>query len=340
MRQFIIKISLFIAVVVAVNSLAGWIRMNSGDTITYTLNYRKKFINENQYKGIRDTQIILPVGSMRYDMSKEVFDQVLYKRFDDIGFSNRENNDSPDILLIGDSFFDDPYLSTDSGFQARINAHFKKNIALNIGAMGCSGLGVFQELRRQGYFKSVPKLVFMEVIERNASNIFVNLKDQIKHPVPFEYNNCFLDFALGNNLAKLSNSSLFAKKSAETYGCSYEVEGRKVWFYRNTLTNEYLQNMDKILDNLKACQTYFSSMGSRVVFIVAPDKESVYKDLFPGSHLSLLNQKMQERGIEHIDIYGKLLSQTHPESYYFLGDTHWNRKAIELVIAEMVKFYH
>ena len=80
--------------------------------------------------------------------------------------------------------------------------------------------------------------------------------------------------------------------------------------------------MQFISQNLKADNI-------KIVYVIAPDKESLFPNIFGKSNLEKLQFEMRKNEIPFIDMYSKMLNQG--VKFYYLGDTHWNQNALNLL---------
>ncbi len=88
--------------------------------------------------------------------------------------------------------------------------------------------------------------------------------------------------------------------------------------------------------------------GMRFVFVPIPDKETVYFDLIPETHMNLdtqpdfmseLVESLNEAGIEAIDllsVYNEERSRSG-ELLYHMDDTHWNSHGVEVAARAIAK---
>lgn len=82
-----------------------------------------------------------------------------------------------------------------------------------------------------------------------------------------------------------------------------------------------------------------------LVYLVIPNKFSIYGDLVPGGQkydnfIPKLEEALGKRGVKYVDIYQvfKAYQSQHPaDSLYYAGDTHYAPRGKELVIQELLK---
>lgn len=335
MRKFISKSALLLFIVVLINLLMGFIRLQAEDEITYISNRKEEFVTANQFYGRADTAVYI---KSRTDLGHDSINLPggILRICDHYGFSNVADNKAPEMLYIGDSFFDDPHLNSIEGIQSLTNKKMQKNCSYNLGANGCSGFKVYNELSAQ-YFQQKPKVIFFETVERALSTSISEAVQDIKtgqfKSQRHEYFG--LDLLLGSNFKDLRTSNLFGQPQNKRYGYSKTVNGKKVWFLRNKLS--IYAELNKIVDDMERIHNAYQKQGIKIVFIVAPDKESLYPELFGTSKITLINELMKVKKIEFLDIYSEMMKNR--DAYYFDTDTHWNGKAIDLLTSLTTDYY-
>jgi hypothetical protein len=319
--------------VILANLIFGILRIkNADDTIPFRQNWNRQFINHRQI-GLKVGYTI--IDSPMFDMSREISKSRLIRFNDKWGFQNVSDIKNPEILFIGDSFFDDPYISYDKG----LSQNFSKS--MNIAAMGCSGFKVFNELKVQGYFAKLPKYIVIEVVERNIGNAWSNLFDEIESnemkSVPYNYYG--LDFLLGNNFKGVSLNSLSLDRNSiapKKQGVMYKIDNdRSIYFYKNQIAKYDHRTTQKILTSMRKVAHYFKQNNCQVVFLVAPDKESIFPEIFSKSNLPIIQKQFDSLGISYINMHKALMESSERRNCYFDGDTHWNENAYKVLIEEI-----
>jgi hypothetical protein len=329
MERLIRKGTLVLLPVILANLVFGILRYRNGDkTIPFSQNWQRQYMTKSQ--------IDLKIGlnhsdSQIFDMSREIRRSKLIRFKDKWGFQNSTDTKNPDVLFIGDSFFDDPHLSYDQGLTHNIPR------SMNISSVGCSGFKVFNELRTQGYFTRMPKFIFIGVVERNLSqwsDLYGQIEDNDTKTVPYKY--YYLDFVFGNNFsgANLDNLSLTKTGTSLKKGGTMRKldDQRSVYFYKNSIAKHTQKDIHRILGSMTMASRYFNERNCRVVFIVAPDKESIFPEIYPKSNLPLLQKKFDSLKIEYIDMYKEIMQSPKRRECYYDGDTHWNQNAYELLL--------
>lgn len=332
MRKFVLRISAVLFPIVLINFVIGLARDFSGDeTIPFRQNWLKQFVTRNQRLGKVGLQTS---SSQVFDMSNELRVQPMVRSIDKWGFQNISDIRNPEVLFIGDSFFDDPFLSYFDGLSHNFSS------SMNIASAGCSGFEVFNELSENGYFTVMPKFIVIEIVERNVYN-WSELFEQIerKRLKTMPYNLMGLDLLLGNNCKGFSscNMPVFSMNSKTSRIGTPRVleDNRVIYFYRNSITEFNARHLVKVLDSMKKTMNHFEKYGSSIVFLVAPDKESIYPELFPSSHLPRIQNSFDSVQIPYIDMYSAMMQSPQRKDFYYDGDTHWNQNAYKLLIEKI-----
>lgn len=335
MKQFLKKISVFCLLALSLNLLIGIARLQVEDEIPYRVNKREAFVTANQFNGRCDTAVYV---TSRTDLGHDSLNlpKGVLRICDAYGFSNAQANSNPDILFIGDSFFDDPHLNTSEGLQAMCNKQLHRNAAYNIGANGCSGFAVYNELRAKAFLNK-PKIIFFETVERAMNTHILGAAKQLKSGEfkSIQHHYYGLDLLLGANCKDLSASKLFFDKEDKKYGYIKKVDGKEIWFLRNRLS--VFAELKSIVAAMLRMRNTLAQQNIKLVFVIAPDKESLYPKIFGTSKIELLYELMQQSELECIDMYTAMMA--NPNDYYFATDTHWNGKAIALLADKAADYY-
>lgn len=92
-------------------------------------------------------------------------------------------------------------------------------------------------------------------------------------------------------------------------------------------------------DYLAALQKQYEDMGVRLVFLIAPNKATIYPEYMPDQlavtdserNIDLLQAALDERGVNYIDAKALLTAQKPNYDLYYLRDSHWNNTGAVLV---------
>lgn len=332
MKKIILKTIIVLLPILLTNLVIGVLRNKNGDeTIPYKQNWLKQFISRGQI-GKKTGKIISDYQT--FDMSREVRKLQIVNYIDKWGFQNKKEIKNPDILFVGDSFFEDPFLSYEQSLS------FNIPLSMNISSMGCSGFQVFNELKTHDYFTKAPKYIIIEVVERNLYT-WVNLFDQIKlkQLKTKNYNYFGLDLLFGNNFrgADFDNLS-FEKQNSKSnkIGTIRKIDkNRNIYFLKNKISSYDSEILRNIITSMELVNQYFSKYNCQVIYVVAPDKESIFPELFGNSNLPYVQKQFEIAHIDYIDMYSEIMQSSKRKECYYDGDTHWNNIAYELLIEKI-----
>ena len=156
----------------------------------------------------------------------------------------------------------------------------------------------------------------------------------------------FMDdnFALREYLVTACNTATAAL--IRDYNGESAVIGRQGTLYYSETLDDHLgvgtlspEQIAVAADYLKALSDELAAKGTKLVFIAAPNKASVYPEYMPrylkpaggDSNLELLNAALAERGVAFIDAKRLLIGAKEEHSVYYLRDSHWNNYGATLV---------
>ena len=334
MRKFIAKFLILMLIFIIPNLIFGVIRYFLGDKelIIYRNLDEENMIFHHPIRTKVDTiKTIYKLGDLTYTLER-LQDSVVFIN-DKYGFSNYIENKNPEILLIGDSYFHDPGNGTMNGFQKRINDYFGKNVSYNLGAVMSSDFKVFNELYQNNFLVQRPKFIILELGERRFHHWLKLYKDLVeKKNKTKKYRFMGFDFIFGNNISfkKIieNNKSKNIKKSI--------LNDKKILFLNSKVIQRNESDINIILRQIRLTQDYFKSQNIQTLFMIVPDKETLYPDKFGVSSLSLIYSKMKHYKIKHINLL-EIFSK-NPSYYYYTYDSHWNQNAIDTVSLRIFNF--
>ena len=291
----------------------------------------------HSHKSKRDTSYI---NEMPGDLSGEPLNkQPLLLIEDKYRFVNEQPNPAPEILLCGDSFFRSRRDNDSGGLQSIINEVFKCNLSYSIGGPGCSGFKVYNELLKNGEI-SPPKIIVLEVVERNLGawkNLSQQLLNNETRTVPYRYYG--LDLLIGNNFRNFDikwHKNVLQKRGRISGGYVKEINGKKIHFVSNKVTVYESKFLDEIVGELQKTRDILKDRHIELVVTIAPDKETLYPEIFGVSSLNTFHERMSKAGIHNINLIPEL--SRDPAHFYFNGDSHWNSYATYILAIELNKY--
>ena len=341
MKKFILKTLLILFVSILPNVIVGFLRLGVNDFIPYTINYdlfqaRYARYLEDSLINKSETVRVKPVGDLN---NLSFAGDPIIRSVDFFGFSNEYDNRRPEVLFIGDSFFNDPHLNSSMGIQSEVNKRLGKNSSYNIGNVSLCGFKVYNTLQ-QAFFTGKPKLIIFETVERNVvENIKRSLDELENHEKFSSFNHSFLDLILGNNFMNIQKSHLLHSTTpSKKLGKMRRISNQQYWFLSNKLHRLTPLEIEQTVQLMKEIQDRLLKEQVNILFVVAPDKESVYPELFGNTDLQLLQEKMRTEGVNNIDMFASLLGKG--EKCYYRGDTHWSYSAVKMLADSVVKRFN
>ena len=130
-------------------------------------------------------------------------------------------------------------------------------------------------------------------------------------------------------------SGLFKTSNLDTV-----TVGDNGWLYYSSTLDDYLgrntlstREINGIVHNLKLVQEYVESQGSKFLFTVAPNKNTLYPENMPYYLKKLaseehnrdkLHEALTDSGLNYLDLFS--LFKAQDEVLYLKQDSHWNNK--------------
>lgn len=147
-------------------------------------------------------------------------------------------------------------------------------------------------------------------------------------------------FFLRQELITLDN--LLNAKVFHTSGADNVILGSGGWlYYDSTMDNYTGQNamtereIFSAATNLELMANYCREQGRKFVFVIAPNKNSLYGDNMPDTGVfnprldaENLHKELADRQVDYVDLFALFDGRT--ETLYFAHDSHWNSKGAAL----------
>lgn len=121
------------------------------------------------------------------------------------------------------------------------------------------------------------------------------------------------------------------------------VGDEKILFYEPSLQMRSLDDIDRVVDELVACEERLNQMGIGFVFLPVPDKENVYFDLMPielqnavrqrprNVYLRTLIDRLHQADIQVVDTLTAFENARSNELHiYQTDDTHWDAEGVRI----------
>ncbi len=324
MKKYLLKFLILFLLCLLPNIIIGFVRIYFGDeNIAYLKNKKQNHLVYNFEEQDSFTKIKTYAIT---DLSRDTLGEVNLT-YDYFGFTNQTENNKPEILFIGDSFFRNIINPTDSSIQARGNNILKRNACYNIGSSGNSTFKVYNELLEREYLHK-PKIIVLEIVERYLTD-WLDLKNQLENSLTKTNRGNFgLDFVFGNNFYDFGNFKTHSPTKDLHQGTPHYINKRKVYFLKDQLSHLNKNQIDSLIINLKYAHDFFKKENIKIHFVIVPDKESVYPKMYGVSQLSEIQKHIKENNLPFIDLYSEFIKD--PLQFYVDGDTHWNNRGIAL----------
>ncbi len=169
-----------------------------------------------------------------------------------------------------------------------------------------------------------------------------------------DYNKYYVDhFAFRNQMTKL----YLAAKMRSGAGSMSEtiISGKDGWyflgeFYSNIVSESMgyrpfsSTDIDLIKQNVLQCKSFCDSLNIPVVFVIAPNKMTIYYEYFPcqkerkKSRYDQINEVMPELNVNYIDLKSLLLCNKQEDKLLYRKiDTHWSYNGSFLAYSAIMK---
>ena len=147
-------------------------------------------------------------------------------------------------------------------------------------------------------------------------------------------------FFLRQELISLDN--LISAKIFETSGSDSVVLGKNGWLYYADTLDDYAytnpmssQELFAAANNLAMMAEYCEEKGSRFLFALTPNKNSLYPENMPdqfvesqSSNRIFLFEQLDAKAVPYVNLFTRF--STEEEILYFAHDSHWNSKGAAL----------
>jgi alginate O-acetyltransferase complex protein AlgJ len=177
--------------------------------------------------------------------------------------------------------------------------------------------------------------------------------------LPVAYQTYFSEhFSLRNQYVVLHNEILFRFLGSNVY--RNVLTGKEGWLYLTDEDNlRYFQcdqpftpgELDTLVEHVKEMHEFSEENGIEFVFLIAPDKESVYPEFLPDGitttgkscRMDQVMEALQKSGLETLDLRKTLSTNKSSSQLYYKTDTHWNDTgaflAYRTVLSEFKKVF-
>ena len=342
MSKFILKISVFLSPIFLWLIIEALLPLT---TFTHrhfeALSFQSKVIREYAwYPNIEST--MLAEGDLCHHTSNSIKKEEYWKT-DKLGFRNDNFIQSPDILIIGDSFIQGSSLSQEQTITNTLISKLKNK--LTVYNMAPSSMSQFNRLLKRKVIKK-PKILIYSIVERHIPSYIkiINytsvskIKTFIKKVFGIYNFNVYVDKALKNLSLKWMKARVFGKVGNGVQS----LNGSNMYFLSGTSQKYCEQSLHQTYNVIKTYKSYCDSLAIDFIFLPMPDKETVYYDYVPlakqNQYLFQLDSLLKSSNIKTINtlkIYTDY-RKVHQKLLYHIDDTHWNKNATELISIEIL----
>ncbi len=161
-------------------------------------------------------------------------------------------------------------------------------------------------------------------------------------------------FAFRTDLITIHNAIL--SKVFHTSASDDVILGKQNWLFYKQTENDYIgknilcdNDIENIAHTLYMIQQYVENQNAKFLFVIAPNKNSLYGEYMPDSMYTIRNESnaqhlmnaLQKQNVNYIDLF-RVFRQKNEVLYYQL-DSHWNNKGASLAyhsIMNALGIYH
>ena len=148
-------------------------------------------------------------------------------------------------------------------------------------------------------------------------------------------------FAFRTDLITIHNAIL--SKVFHTSASDDVILGKQNWLFYKQTENDYIgknilsdNDIESIAHTLHMIQQYVENQNAKFLFVIAPNKNSLYGEYMPDSMYTIRNESnaqhlmnaLQKQNVNYIDLF-RVFRQKNEVLYYQL-DSHWNNKGASL----------
>jgi alginate O-acetyltransferase complex protein AlgJ len=205
--------------------------------------------------------------------------------------------------------------------------------------------------------KDRPKIVIVSFIERDILNMpfpklpqkregllpFYEWRDKTKQTRWVQNAGVLLDRLFKMNMLNYARARI--RNTAVMDIHHFPSKFGPMFFVQGEVANKEVSNEDfhKAVKTIEAYDRVLKNKGIRFIFLPIPNKENIYRDCLPDPKrpvfLEQLIQELKRRNIETVDTQRAFENeyQNHSTLLYFLDDSHWNPKGVQLAADFTIK---
>lgn len=252
---------------------------------------------------------------------------------DKLGYRNTNFTESPDILLIGDSFIAGSGLDQDSTLSELLIS----KLNCSVYNMAPATFSDFITLKNNRLLRK-PKIIIFSNVERTIPPKLVN-DNKIKN-ITFPTEATLLSHKLKRQyLIKYINARILKKNGTGIPG----IKERNMYFLNGVNQVNPHNEINEVALNLLDYKEYCELNGIIFYYLPLPNKETVYYENVPFevqpsflNQLQLILKKKNVKMINSISVFNKY-RLTNKGFLYHLDDTHWNSRGVNLIADEITR---
>jgi hypothetical protein len=205
--------------------------------------------------------------------------------------------------------------------------------------------------------KDRPKIVIVSLIERDILNMpfpklpqkregllpFYEGRDELKQTKWVQSAGVLLDRLFKMNMLNYARARI--RNTAVMDFHHFSSKFGPMFFVQGEAANKEVSNEDfhKVVKTIEAYDRVLKNKGIRFIFLPIPNKENIYHEYLPNPRrpifLEQLIQELKSRNIETVDTQRAFEDeyQNHSTLLYFLDDSHWNPKGVQLAADFTIK---
>jgi hypothetical protein len=193
-------------------------------------------------------------------------------------------------------------------------------------------------------------MLFFPHIDNNYENrVLTAFPTKITTDITMELEDYFSDnFGMRSTFISL-NSLLYYYLLDESPN-EKVIAGKDGWLFFKDTVNDYTgaaplsdAQIHRLYRMFRQMSSYLESMGIRLYFTIAPNKNSIYGEYMPDryqprrndSNMDRLAKLFAENDFSYIDIYKVLLAGKDSGQLYYKKDTHWNSMGAYIAFMEI-----
>lgn len=291
-------------------------------------------------------------GDLAHDSSYAIPKRVKWMT-DRYGYRKRDSEGMrPKIVIIGDSNILSSRLTQEEMLSEVLEARLKVPVYpyAPVGSVNT----FLKDLR---FIKDPPKVVILSSIEREILNMplpkfpkrrerflsFYEWRDRMKQTPWVQSIGIYLDRLVKMNMLHSFRSRIGNRPDRHFYHTPTEFG--MMFFLQGEKANQEIpiERLEKTAQTIEAYHQVFRKRGIRFIFLPIPNKETIYYKYLPThqkpAFLKQLIQVLRERKIEVVDTQKAFEEEyrSNKTLLYFLDDSHWNEKAVQLTADLIVK---